>query len=126
MTSGGAAGTTSTAGSRPRSVDAALLILGLVIVLSVAGPLLPSSEGEIAFGMVAALIGLIAAAGLLARRKWGYILTIAFAGLTALLDAPAVLVASTAFLKATAALVVLACVLVIVLVTRQEAREAYR
>jgi hypothetical protein len=63
-------------------VNSALLILGLVIVLSGAGPLLPSSEGDIAFGIVAALIGLIAAAGLFALRRWGYVMTIVVAALT--------------------------------------------
>ena len=126
MDTGAAVGTRSTAGSRPRSVNSAVLILGLVIVLSGAGPLLPSSEGDIAFGIVAALIGLIAAAGLFALRRWGYVMTIVVAALTVLLDVPAVFVASTPFLKATAAAIVVACVLIIVLVTRQEARDAYR
>jgi hypothetical protein len=116
----------SSTGSRPRSVNSALLILSLVIVLSLAGPLLPSSEGEITFGIVSALIGLIAAAGLFALRRWGYVMTIVVAGLTVLLDAPAVFVASTPFLKVTAAAIVVACVLTIVLVNRQEARDAYR
>ena len=126
MDTGAAVGTRSTAGSRPRSVNSAVLILGLVIVLSGAGPLLPSSEGDIAFGIVAALIGLIAAAGLFALRRWGYVMTIVVAALTVVLDAPAVFVASTPFLKVTAAAIVVACVLIIFLVTRQEARDAYR
>ena len=125
MDTGAAVGTRSTAGSRPRSVNSALLILGLVIVLSGAGPLLPSSEGDIAFGVVSALIGLIAAAGLFALRRWGYVMTIVVAALTVLLDAPAVFVASTPFLKVTAAAIVIACVLIIFLVTQQEARDAY-
>jgi uncharacterized membrane protein (DUF2068 family) len=126
MTQGAPVGTRSATGSRPRSVNSALLILGLVIVLTVAGPLLPSSEGEVVFGVVAGLIGMIAAAGLFALRRWGYIMTLVVAALTVLLDAPAVFVASTAFLKATAAVIVLACVLILVFVTRQEARDAYR
>ena len=126
MDTGAAVGTRSTAGSRPRSVNSAVLILGLVIVLSGAGPLLPSSEGDIAFGIVAALIGLIAAAGLFALRRWGYVMTIVVAALTVVLDAPAVFVASTPFLKVTAAAIVIACVVIIVLVTRPEARDAYR
>jgi hypothetical protein len=119
-------GTTSTTGSRPGPVDAALLILGLVIALTLAGPLLPSSEGQIVFGIVCAGIASIAAAGLYVLRRWGYIMTIIVAALLVLLDAPAVFVASTPLLKVAAATVVVACVATLLLVTRPEARAAYR
>ena len=111
---------------RPKAVTRAVLLFGLVIILNVAGPLLPSSEGEVAFGVVSAVLAIVAAAGLWMLRRWGYIAAVVVAGLNVLLDLPAIFVVSTGLLKIAGAVVVLVCVLIIVLVTRPEARRAYR
>jgi hypothetical protein len=47
----------------------------LVIVADLVGQLLPSSEGDIAFGIVAALIAAVAAAGLWTVRWSRYVMT---------------------------------------------------
>lgn len=116
----------STTTMRPRPVTLALGLLALVIVANIAGPLLPSSEGEIGFGIVSALIAIVAAWGLSTLRRWGLIMTIVVAALNVLLDAPAVVAGSTAIIKVVAGLTALACAAVIVLVTRPAARAAYR
>lgn len=83
-------GTKSATASRPPSVNWALLVLGVAIVLNVTGPLLPSSQGELGFGIVVALVTLVAAGGLFAVRRWGYIMAIVVAALNVLFNAPAV------------------------------------
>ncbi len=81
-------GTKSEASSRPPAVSQALVGLAVVIVIDVAGPLLPSSAGDIAFGVIAAAVTVIAATGVWRLRRWGYIMTIVVAALDVLLDAP--------------------------------------
>jgi uncharacterized membrane protein (DUF2068 family) len=103
-----------------------VIILGLVIVGNVAGPLLPDSGGELAFGVVSAVIAGLAGAGLWRLRQWGFIATVVVAALNLLQDVPATVIASTAAIKVVAGLSALACALVIVLATRPEARRAYR
>ena len=112
--------------SRPQPVTVALVLFALVIIGNIVGPLLPSSDGEIVFGIVSALIGIVAASGLWRLRKWGCIASVVVAALNLLLDAPAIAVTSSTPAKVGAALSVLACFAIIVLVTRPEARRAYR
>jgi len=100
--------------------------LGLIIITHIAGPLLPSSQGDIVFGIVAALIASVAAAGLWMLRRWGFIASVVVAALTLLSDTPAIAVGATGVIKALAGLSVLACALIIVLATRKEGRRAYR
>ena len=112
--------------ARPVPITVALILFLLVIVSNVIGPLLPSSEGEVVFGIVSALIGLVALVGLWLLRKWGLIATIVVAALNLLLDVPAVVAASSAPIKLVAAVHALLCLAIIVLVSRPEARRAYR
>lgn len=126
MNSRSRTGTESDETLRPQAVSRALVALAVVIVIDVAGPLLPSSEGDIAFGVIAAAVTVIAAAGLWRLRRWGYIMTIVVAALNVLLDAPAVFVGSTALVKVSAAVSTVAGLAIIWLVTRPEARRAYR
>ena len=110
----------------PQPVTLASGLLALVIVGNIVGPLLPSSEGEIGFGVVAALIASVAAWGLWSLRRWGLVMTIVVATQNMLLDAPGVVVGSTGALKVWAGLTVLVSGAVVFLVTRPEARGAYR
>ncbi|HUQ63781.1 MAG TPA: hypothetical protein VM121_08505 [Acidimicrobiales bacterium] len=111
---------------RPRPVTLACSLVVLVIVTDLTGPLLPSSEGNIVFGMVATVITGAAAFGLWMLRRWGFIASVVVAALNFLQWAPAIAIGSTSVIKALAALSALACVLIMVLVTRPEARRAYR
>ena len=112
--------------ARPGPVNSALGLLALVAAANIVGPLLPSSEGEIGFGIVSAVIALVAAVGLWSLRRWGFITTLVVASLNLLLAAPAVALGETALVKIAAGLTVLACALIIVLLTRSDARRAYR
>jgi hypothetical protein len=117
--------TTSTA-TPPQPVVTACLLVVFVLATAIAGPLLPSSEGNIVFGTVACLVTAVAAAGLWSLRRWGFIATVVVSALTFLSDAPAIAVGSTGLIKVWAALSVVACGLIILLVTRPDARRAYR
>jgi hypothetical protein len=99
------------------------LASGLVVVLAVVnivGPLIPKSEGDMGFGVVSALIALVAAWGLARLTRWGRVTTIVVAVLNVLSDAPAVAVGSTLLVKAVAGATVLGWVAVIVLLARAE------
>ncbi len=111
--------------ARPREVTVPLGLVGLIIVSNIAGPLLPSSEGDIAFGVVEAVIAAVAAWGLWRQRRWGRIMTIVVAALNLLSDAPAIMAGSTVAIKLAGGVAVLACLGVIVLLTRPEARRLY-
>jgi hypothetical protein len=110
--------------ARPLPVTVAL-VLFLLVVGNVIGPLLPSSEGEVVFGIVSALIGLMALVGLWLLRKWGFIATIVVAALNLLSDVPAGVAAASAPIKLLATVHALLCAAIIVLVSRPEARRAH-
>src|SRR5688500_4098966 len=84
----GAAGSETTSNAsrsgadRPQQVTLAALLLVFVALFFFAGPLLPGSEGVIAFGVVAGALTLVAAAGLGSVRRWGYVMALIVAGLT--------------------------------------------
>ncbi len=117
---------TSAVAQRPRPVTLALGLLALVVASNIAAPLLPGSEGEIAFGIVAAVITSLAGVGLARLRRWGYIATIVVAALNILLNVPAFAVVEGALVTVAVAVFVVTSALIIVLVTRPEARRAYR
>jgi hypothetical protein len=112
--------------TRPPPVTLACLLFAFVIVTDIAGPLLPSSEGDIVFGVVASLLTGAAATGLWTLRRWGFIASLVVATLTLLSDAPAIVIGPTGLIKVWSTFSVLACAAIIVLMTRQEARRAYR
>lgn len=126
MTQGTRPGELSRAVARPHPVTVALGGLVLLVIGNVAGPLLPSSEGDIAFGVVSALIAIVAAWGLWAMRRWGRVMTIVVAALNFVSDAPAVVAGSTALIKVVAGLTVFVCVLIIGCLTRPDARRTCR
>jgi hypothetical protein len=110
---------------RPQPVVLACWLLTFLIVTDIAGPLLPSSEGNIVFGIVASLLTGLVATGLSRMRRWGFIATLVVATLTLLSDAPVIAIGATALIKVWATAAVLACALIIVLVTRAQ-KEARR
>ena len=112
--------------TRPAQATWAVLLLVLVAAIDITGPLLPGSDGEVVFGAVAALLTLIAAAGLWAARRWGYVMTIVVAGLTVLLALPPLFVEISPALKSVAVVQGAAAAAVIVLAARPATRDAYR
>lgn len=110
---------------RPQPVALACALSAVVVLADLTGPLLPDSEGNIVFGIVAALITSTAAAGLWMLRRWGFIASIVVAVLNLLQWAPAIVIATAPPVRVAAGLTVVACVLIIILVSRREARQTY-
>ena len=125
MTKTTVAKATTTAPPRPQPLILAGWLLAFLVVTDIAGPLLPSSEGDIAFGIAASLLTGVAATGLWVMRRWGFIATLVVATLTLLSDAPVIAIGATGLIKAWATLAMLACGLLIVLVIRVQ-KEARR
>jgi uncharacterized membrane protein (DUF2068 family) len=111
--------------ARPMPVTIAAILLVLIILGSIVAPLLPSSEGVFVVAFVAALICIVALIGLWMLRKWGYIVTIIAAAINLLLSAGDAF-GSHAWIRVAGIVFVLMCAAIIVLVTRPEARRAYR
>jgi hypothetical protein len=113
---------------RPVPVTVAAVIQALFSLLSLPGPLLPGSEGVPAVvlysGVVLAVVGLVASAGLWMLKKWGLWLTIIVNALGAISAAPGVVAAPNAALQAAALVGVLISVLIIVLVVLPPSRRA--
>src|SRR5690242_7080349 len=80
-----------------------------VIIGNSAGSLLPSSESGMIFGVISALVRIVALIGLWMRRKWGMIATFVVVALNLLLEVPAIAAASTALIELPAVASVLAC-----------------
>ena len=104
--------------ARPQRVTVACTLVVLLAALNIVGPLMPKSEGDIGFGIVSALIALVAAWGVATLRRWGRVVTIVVAILNVLCDAPAVAIGSTVLIKVVAAATVLGWVAVLVLLGR--------
>lgn len=105
---------------RHREVTLPLGLVGLIIVSNIVGPLMPSSEGDIAFGVAEAVIAGVAAWGLWRHRRWGRVMTIVVAALNLLSDAPVIVAGSTIAIKVVGGLTVLVCLAVILLLSRPE------
>ena len=56
----------------------ACAVVVLLAALNVVGPLMPKSDGDIGFGIVSALVALVAAWGLATPRRCGRVVTIAW------------------------------------------------
>ena len=103
--------------SRSPAAGTALAFIAVLAAIDIAGPLLPDSEGEVAFGVVAAVLLAIAAYGIYEGRAWGYWMGIVLAVLHALSDGAAILAVDDTLLKVLAAVaVIVAVVLLVVLV----------
>ena len=74
---------------------------------NLAGSLLPSSEDNIGFGLLASLLTGVAAAGLSLMRRWGSIAALVVAPLTLLSDAPVIAIGATGLIKVWATAAVL-------------------
>jgi hypothetical protein len=107
------------------ALSALLLAANLVaFALPTGGESVPAFV--IASTIVLSAAGIPAAIGLWLLRRWGYLLTLVVMALNALTAIPGVPVGPTAAIKVFSALFALASVAIIVLVTRPEARRAYR
>lgn len=118
---------------RPMPVTLAVVLSVLVIIANFVSPALPQGSGDdkvptsvIVVGVVLGVLGIAAAFGLWRLHKWGYIATVVVSAVNLLLAVPGIFAGPYAWIKALAAVFVLACALIIVLVTRPDARRAYR
>ena len=115
---------------RPLIVSVAAVVQALFSLLSLPGPLLPSSEGipsvVLPSGIVLGVAGLVASAGLWMLKRWGLWLTIIVNVLGRLSAAPGVGAAPNAALQAAAVAGVLISALIIVLVVLPSSRRAFR
>ncbi len=114
----------STRRVRPRRVTIASGLVALLAVVNIVGPLIPKSDGDVGFGIVSALIALVAAWGLATLRRWGRVMTIVVAVLNVLSGAPAVAVGSTLLIKVVAGATVVGWMAVVVLLLRREVLRA--
>jgi uncharacterized RDD family membrane protein YckC len=114
-----------TTSGRPHAPSAALALFAVLAAIDIAGPLLPESEGDIAFGVVAAVLLAIAAYGVYAGRGWGYRMGIVLAALHVLSDGIAVFGVDDALIRVAAAVaVVVALALLVVLLKARSAAAA--
>ncbi len=114
---------------RPTSLLVALILLALLSLGNLVFLFLPGTNNIPAAivysGVVAGVIGLVAAFGLWKARRWGMILTIIVSAFNMLSAAPGVLVAPNPGLQVTAGAYVALSILIIVLVVLPSARQAY-
>lgn len=125
--------TPSASRPRPAPVVLAVALSALIIVGNLVSPALPLGEGDnkvpafvIILGAVLGLLGIVAAIGLWLLRRWGMILTLAVTVVNLLSTVPGVAFGPAAWIKVLAAVSVLVCIAIIVLVLLPEARRAYR
>jgi hypothetical protein len=109
-----------TAHSRP--IATVLALCGVLAAIDIVGPLLPDSEGEIAFGVVAAALVIVIAVGLSQGRRWAVTAGLVVAALHVLMDAPAIAVVDTTLLKVLAGVAVAVSVALIVLLVQARGR----
>ncbi len=125
--------TPSASRPRPAPVVLAVALSALMIVGNLVSPALPQGEGDnkvptfvIILGAILGLLGIVAAIGLWLLRRWGMILTLAVTVVNLLSTVPGVAFGPAAWIKVLAAVSVLVCIAIIVLVLLPEARRAYR
>ena len=111
-------GSTRLAHSRRVTLASGLIVL--LAVVNIVGPLMPKSDGNLVFGIVSALIAVVAAWGLSTVRRWGRGVSIVVAVLNMLSDGPGVAVGSTLLMKAMAGATVLCWAAVLALVARPQ------
>ncbi len=114
--------------SRPTYVTVAAVLLGILSLLNLLGPLLPS-EGVPAVvvygGIVLGVVGLVAAAGLWVLKRWGVWLAVVVGALNLLSAAPGMPFGPNAALRVAATVTVVVSALIIVLVVIPASRRAF-
>jgi uncharacterized membrane protein (DUF2068 family) len=114
--------------SRPTYVTVAAVLLGILSLLNLLGPLLPS-EGVPAVvvygGIVLGVVGLVAAGGLWVLKRWGVWLAVVVGALNLLSAAPGIPFGPNAALRVAATVTVVVSALIIVLVVIPASRRAF-
>ena len=114
--------------TRPQTVTVAAVLQVLLSLVNLASPLFPL-EGVPVFvvylGVVLGIAGLLASAGLWMLRKWSIWLTIIVSVLNLLSAAPGVAFAPDIALQVAAAVTVVVCTLINVLVVLPTSRQAF-
>lgn len=117
--------------TRPVPVVAAVISSILVILANFAGFALPTGGAEVPLvvilgSVIPGVAGIPAVIGLWLLRRWGCILTVVVLVLNLLTAAPGPWLGPTAAIKIFSVALALASIAVLVLVTRPDARRAYR
>lgn len=118
---------------RPPAMTVAFVLLALLSVLNLVPPSLMASPAEAAevpafvtyLGVILGVVGLVAAYGLWALKRWGVWLTIILSAVTILLSVPGTLFAPTVAIQVYNIVSGVAFALVIVLVLLPASRRAH-
>jgi hypothetical protein len=114
--------------TRPLTVTVAAVLLAVLSLVNLLSPLFPS-EGVPSFviylGIVLGIVGLIAAGGLWALKRWSVWLTTIVCALNILSAAPGIAFAPTPALRVGALFGVIVPALIILLVVLPNSRRAY-
>ena len=118
---------------RPPAVTVAVVLLALLSVVNMVPPSLMASPAEAAevpafvayLGVILGIVGLVAAYGLWALKRWGVWLTIVLSAVNILLTVPPLLFGPTVALQVMSIVSGVAFALVIVLVLLPASRRAY-
>jgi hypothetical protein len=116
---------------RPAPVTAAVILSVVLIIANFAGLFLPANGQSvplivIILSVVPGVAGIPAALGLWQLRRWGYILTLVVTGVNAIAGIPGLPLGPTVVIKVFSVAMTLISVVILVLVTRPEARSAYQ
>ncbi len=87
----------------PQAARLALVLCAVLAAIDIVGPLLPGSEGDIAFGVVAAALVAVAAFAIAHGLRWGYTMGIVLPALHVLSDGAAIFIVDDSLLKVVAA-----------------------
>jgi hypothetical protein len=117
--------------ARPMPVTIAVVLSVLLIIANFAGLALPTGGEDVPLpviivSIVLGVAGIPAAIGLWLLRRWGFILTLIVTALNLLSALPGIFLGPTAAIKIFSAVGGLIAIAILVLVTRPEARRAYR
>src|SRR5919202_193787 len=118
---------------RPPAVTVAVVLLALLSVVNMVPPSLMASPAEAAevpafvayLGVILGIVGLVAAYGLWALKRWGVWLTIVLSAVNILLTVPPLLFGPTVAFQVVSIVSDVASALVIVLVLVPASRQAY-
>jgi hypothetical protein len=121
----------SASSARPVPVTVAVILSVVLVIANFAGFLLPTGGEKaplivVVSSIVLGVAGIPAAIGLWMLRRWGYILTLIVSALNLLGSIPGPFAGPTAAIKVVSVLFGLVSIVILILATRPDARDAYQ